>query len=247
MCIERLRSILVNCISGLVAAAASVGCASERGHGHGHEHGHGHGHGHEAVHHSFSDAERWAKKFDDPGRDAWQMPDAVLRAMNIEAGMTVVDLGTGTGYFLPYLSEAVGTAGRVLALDVEPNLVEYARARATRESLENVRVALIGTNDPGLAAASVDRILVVNTWHHIEHRAAYAEKLRAALKPGGALHIVDFTKASPDGPPVELRLEPRQVIEEVLGVGGENSPGWRVAVSDDRLPRQYIVSIVRAP
>jgi len=77
------------------------------------------------MHHGFKDVARWIKVFDHPERDQWQKPQAVVSALQLEPGMSVVDIGAGTGYFLPHLRAAVGDAGRVLALDVEPNMVAY--------------------------------------------------------------------------------------------------------------------------
>jgi hypothetical protein len=164
------------------------------GHGHG-GHGHGgHGHGGDGpLVHRFEDPERWAKEFDKPERDAWQKPDEVVTLLQLAAGMKVADIGAGTGYFEARLSRAVGPTGSVLALDVEEGMVSYLNERAKREGLANVKASKVAFDDPKLAAGSVDRILIVDTWHHIDGRGAYAVKLRDALAPGGFVAIVDFT------------------------------------------------------
>ncbi len=213
-------------------------------HGHGHQkHGHGHEkHGggvtdyeHHTMAHDFSDAEKWTARFDNPERKAWQKPAEVVELMAVEPGMTVVDLGAGTGYFLSYLSQAAGGQGRVLALDPEPDMVEFMSERAQRESLANVEARRIPFDDPELEPASVDRVLIVNTWHHIAERDNYAQKLLTALKPGGGVYVVDFTHDSPSGPPVAERLNAEQVITELAGGGLD------AEVIEETLPRQYVV------
>ncbi|MCP3997360.1 MAG: methyltransferase domain-containing protein [bacterium] len=186
-------------------------------------------------HHDFSDAERWTGIFDSPERQDWQRPHEVIALMEIEAGMTAADLGAGTGYFLAYLSPAVGTEGRVLALEPEASLVEFIKKRASEEGWTNVKPRRIPYDDPQLDAGSVDRLLIVNTWHHIEDRPAYAAKIRQALKSDGKVYVVDYTQDSPSGPPREERLEPEQIIDE-LTRGGLAS-----ALVEEALPRQFIV------
>jgi ubiquinone/menaquinone biosynthesis C-methylase UbiE len=197
---------------------------------HGHDTHQAHGHQHD-----FSGAEEWAKRFDSPERDVWQRPADVIAAMDIAPGMTVADIGAGTGYFLPHLSRAAGADGKVWGLDVEPDMVRYMKERAARESLANADAQQIPTDGPGVADASMDRILIVNTWHHIEGRAAYAAKLKAALKPGGKLIIVDYSPDSPDGPPPAMRLAAQTVIDE-LAAGGLTG-----TLITEELPKQYII------
>jgi predicted methyltransferase len=192
-------------------------------------------HEHEPLVHRFEKADAWVKEFDDPARDAWQQPDMVLAAMGIGSGMTVADVGAGTGYFLPYLSRAVGPQGRVLALDIEPDMVRYMRERATREGFANVETRVVTSGDPALAAGKVDRVLVVDTWHHIDDREAYAEKIADALVPGGAVYVVDFTAEATHGPPKHHRLAREQVARELA------SAGLFVEPSPVALPEQYIV------
>jgi SAM-dependent methyltransferase len=194
--------------------------------------------GHEAhggMHHRFEHAEEWVPVLDDPTRDVWQRPAEVVRLLALSPGMTVVDLGAGTGYFMHYLSTAVGAGGHVLALDVEPDMIRYMKARAGKEQLENVEPRVVPPDDPDLPNGSVDRILVVDTWHHITDRAAYSNKLAAALEPGGFVMVVDFTKESKKGPPTEMRLSPEQVAED-LGGGGLDA-----ATVKESLPDQYVV------
>jgi predicted methyltransferase len=191
-----------------------------------------HGHGPEG---DFTDAECFARMFDAPERDAWQRPDEVVTLLAIREGMNVVDLGAGTGYFESRLSAAVGPTGTVLALDVEPAMLDYMQARFEREELRNVGIRQIPMNGADLAVDSVDRILIVNTWHHIHERTAYAAGLRDALRAHGTITIVDFTLESTEGPPAAMRLSPEVVIEEL------EAANLHAEVVVETLPNQWVV------
>lgn len=184
--------------------------------------------------HRFENAEAWAEVFDDPERDAWQRPDEVLRAMELSPAMTVADVGAGTGYFAMRLARAV-PEGHVIANDIEPDMVRYLDERARREGLTNVR-ALLGTqSSAGLSAASVDRVLVVDVWHHLGDRVAYARDLATALRDGGRIYIVDFTLEAERGPPAQHRLAAQAIAADLTAAGLVA----RVVPAD--LPDQYIV------
>jgi cyclopropane fatty-acyl-phospholipid synthase-like methyltransferase len=186
----------------------------------------------------FNHAEHWAKVFDEPGRDQWQQPDLVIAALALEPSMAVADVGAGTGYFTVRLARAV-PAGQVIATDLEPDMVRYLTDRAHREQLANVRAQLAGADDPKLDPDSVDRILVVDVWHHITDRARYAAGLARALRRGGRVAIVDFTRDATHGPPVHHRLAPETIVDDL------RSAGLDATVDATRLPEQYIVVGVR--
>lgn len=184
----------------------------------------------------FSDVERFARHFDGKERGSWQKPEEVMTLLELRAGQVVADIGAGTGYFLSYLSKAVTPRGRVLALDIEPNMVEYMKRRARESGFSNVEARAVQADDPGLEPHSVDRILIVNTWHHIDERLLYTKKLARALRPGGFLLVVDFTLESDVGPPKEHRLTEATVKSE-LERGGLRA---RI-VESETLPKQYVV------
>lgn len=187
-------------------------------------------------HHSFADAERWSKVFDDPSRDAWQKPDTVIATLALKPGMTVADLGAGTGYFIGRLSRAVGANGLVLAVDPEPDMTRHLAERAKKEGLTNVLPVLGLFDDPLLPRGQVDRVLIVDTYHHIDARRAYFGRMRSALAKGGQVAIVDFHKKPlPVGPPPEHKLERATVVEEMTGAG------WRLAKESTDLPYQYFL------
>jgi SAM-dependent methyltransferase len=192
-----------------------------------------------AYHHRFENAAQWSKTFDDPSRDAWQKPQSVIQVMEIAPGTTVADIGAGTGYFEPHLSRAVGPGGHVLALDVEPDMVAHLRDRAAKEQLTNVEAKQVAADDPGLAPSSVDRILVVDTWHHIANRVDYAARLAVALKHGGQVFVVDFTREAQHGPPPEHRVPPEEVARTL------ETAGLVVRNVDAGLPDQYVVAGIR--
>lgn len=189
---------------------------------------------HEHGHHRFDRAEEWAKVFDDPARDERQQPARVIAELALEPTSIVADVGAGTGYFSVRLAAHV-PRGKVIATDIEPDMVRYVAARARREGLANLEARLATQADPALPPASVDRILVVDVWHHLEDRVGYARALAAALRPGGALLVVDFTLDAERGPPKQMRLAPDAIV------GDLRAAGLTADVSPTALPDQFVV------
>lgn len=111
-------------------------------------HGH-HGHSSPTANHRFQDPDRWSKVFDDPERDAWQKPDAVVAALSLNPASVVADLGAGTGYFSIRIARKV-PEGKVFAVDIEPKMVAHVEERARHESLTNVAGIVATPNDPKL-------------------------------------------------------------------------------------------------
>ena len=184
--------------------------------------------------HRFERADQWAKVFDAPDRDTWQRPDAVIALLALAPEMTVADVGAGTGYFTVRLARAV-PRGQVIATDIEPDMVRYLGERAAREHLGNVRAVLATADDPALEPSSVDRILVVDVWHHVADRRGYAVGLARALRPGGTIAIVDFTASATRGPPRPHRLAPETVIADLAAAGLD------AKLATATLPEQYVV------
>jgi SAM-dependent methyltransferase len=114
-------------------------------------------------------------------------------------------------------------------------MVRYLVDRASREKLDNVRAVLATGDDPHLEPNSVDRILVVDVWHHVADRGAYAKQLANALRPGGSIAIVDFTQEATHGPPREHRLHAEVIIADLQAAGLDAS------LAPTHLPDQFIV------
>lgn len=216
-----------------LALAATLVAATAVAQDHSDHATHGAGQKPDHMAHSFADAERYAKQFDDPARDAWQMPDRVIAALNLKPGQSVADIGAGTGYFTARLAKSPA-APKVFAVDIEATMVSYLRTRAQREGLKNVAAVQAGADRTNLPEP-VDVALVVDTYHHIPNRVAYFTALKALLKPGGKLAIVDFQKDSPDGPPVEFRFTPEQITAELT------KAGFALQTKHDFLPRQMFL------
>ena len=184
---------------------------------------------HGGMPHRFEHADQWAKIFDDPSRDSWQQPERVIEALQLSKELTVADVGAGTGYFAVRIAPLVK---EVIATDVEPDMIRYMNERSQRENISNIRAVVTPADDPQLA--NVDRVLVVDVWHHLGDRKAYAKKLAAALAPNGFIAVVDFTLDAKHGPPPKHRLAPEVVIEDLRAAGLTAS----VAVT---LVEQYVV------
>lgn len=181
----------------------------------------------------FDDAEQWAKDFDDPARDAWQLPARVVDALTLKPGQIVADVGAGTGYFSVRLAKAPARP-KVYAVDIEPSMVAYLKKRAAHDGLTNIIAVQAGADRTNLPEP-VDLVLIVDTYHHIPNRVAYFSALKARMKPGARLAIVDFRKDSPSGPPKEFRFTPDQISAELA------QAGFALKTSHAFLPRQHFL------
>src|SRR5580765_889657 len=183
--------------------------------------------------HSFGDAEKWSHVFDDPERDAWQKPHAVIDALALKPDAVVADLGAGTGYFAARLANMFPKA-TVYAVDLEPDMVKYLGERAKREGLANLKPVQSEAGDARLPA-KVDLVLLVDVYHHIETRERYFRALAASLHPGARVAVIDFRLDSPEGPPKAARIAPEQVKAELARAG------YALAEEHAFLPRQYFL------
>ncbi len=140
------------------------------------------------------DVESWTERFETESREIYVARAAIVDALGLRPGMTAADIGAGTGLFLAPFAHAVGAEGRVYAVEISPRFLEHLRARAAREGLEQVQVVTGSEISPELPPGSVDVAFVCDTYHHFTHPQAMLAGLRHALRPGGALVVIDFER-----------------------------------------------------
>jgi arsenite methyltransferase len=182
---------------------------------------------------------QYLEHLDSPERDKDQKPSEVIDALKLKPGMVVADIGAGSGYFTRRFAEALTETGKVYAVDIEPEMLEY-----TKNSLEHMprpytaEFILARPDNPKLPSESVDLIFICNTYHHLEGRSDYFRNLRSALKPGGRIAIVDFYHDERSGNVGFPRkhLVPRDtVVNEMI------KAGYKLLREHTFLPRQYFL------
>ena len=177
------------------------------------------GHQHERM----PNVMEYIERLDRSERDQDQKPAQVVDALALKPGMSVADLGSGSGYFTRRFVEAVTEIGKVYVVDIEPEALKYVE-----DSLVHMHRAfeaefiLARPDSPKIPFESVDLIFVCNTYHHLENRSEYFRNVQSSLKPGGRIAIIDFYHDERSG---ELgfpkhHLVPREtVIEEMRAAG----------------------------
>ncbi len=155
----------------------------------------------------------------DPARDEKQKPGELIRAMGLQPGMTVADVGTGIGYMLPFLSRRVGPTGKVIAEDIFDDFLESAKQRAENQKLENVTFVKGTETDPKLPEGAVDVVLALDVYHHFDYPQKMLAAIHQALKPGGRLVVVEYYKR-PEAMPnnramTHIRIDMADVIKEI--------------------------------
>lgn len=193
----------------------------------------------EGMHHRFDDPEAWASRFDDPGRDEWQKPDEVVRALGLKPDARVADVGAATGYFSVRLARAV-PAGKVYGVDLEASMVAYLERRAHHEGLSNV-VGVVGSPTSPNLPEPVDLVLLVDTYHHVQDRTAYFRRLASSLTAHGRIAVIDFRPGQPMGPSDAQKVSEAGVESEL------REAGFVRVESPVVLPNQYFLVFSRAP
>lgn len=178
-----------------------------------------------------TDVGRWLTS----GRDGYQHPERVVEELALAEGDRVAEIGAGDGYWLPWLSEAVGSAGLVYAVEVEDDKVEKLRDRVKKESLENVVVVLGRYEDPLLPDGEIDLAMTSLTYHHIDGQTEYFRRLRVDLASGGRVaHLDDRHDV---GPPLSWIMAGHWSDPAVIALE-MSAAGYRRTASHDFLPVQ---------
>jgi arsenite methyltransferase len=188
------------------------------------------------MHTKHLDPKSYIALLEDPKREAYQKPHEVLMALALKQGEVVADVGAGSGYFSFRFAQQVGDQGRVYAVDVSPDMILHMNRRIREAGVKNVITVLAPPDDPLLADASVDRIFICDTWHHIDRQAEYLALLMRVLKPRGQLVMIDFQKRElPVGPPMEMKIAREDLIRQLDGAG------FRLVKEHTFLPYQYFL------
>jgi SAM-dependent methyltransferase len=129
--------------------------------------------------------------FDSPGRDERLQVNRVMDILGIVPGKTVADIGAGSGWFTVRAALRVGESGSVYAVDINPESIRYVEKRAQKEKLRNVKTILGKADDPLLPAGTIDAVLLLKTYHEVAEPVALLRNLRAALRRGARVGIID--------------------------------------------------------
>ncbi len=175
-------------------------------------------------------------------REKEEEPAKLLKALDLKPGMTVADVGAGTGFHAFRMAPLVGPKGKVLAVDVQPEMVALIEARAKKEKVENVVAVKCYETDPKLPTGEVDLIILVDVYHELAFPHEVAAKMVAALKPGGRIAFVEF-RLEDAAVPIKLvhKMSERQVILEMA-----EFPELEHTKTIAGLPWQHIVVFTKA-
>ena len=171
-----------------------------------------------------------------PERMAEERPDLVLDALELKPGMTVADIGAGSGYYSWRMAGRVGASGIVYAVDVQSEMLRLLEAQMSQRRVSNVKTVLGTTTDPRLAHATLDLALMVDVYHEFEFPYEMLAAIALALKPGGRLVFVEYRAGDPKVPikPLHTMTE-AQVRKEAAAHPLE----WVKTVSN--LPWQHVI------
>lgn len=169
-------------------------------------------------------------------RESEENPSKAVAQLGIKPGMTVCDLGAGTGYYAVRMARLVGDQGKVYAVDIQPRMLELLGKRLESAGIRNIVPLLGGEMETNLPVDSQDLIILVDVYHEFSKPQEMLRSIRKALKESGRLVLLEFRK---EDPAVPIRLEHKMSIEDVKA---ELEPeGFRIEKVLDTLPWQHMI------
>ena len=171
-----------------------------------------------------------------PEREAEEEPSRAIEALDLRTGMTVADIGAGSGYYTVRMARKVGAEGRVYATDIQVGMLSLLQRRAKQEMLQNIVPVLGAIDDPKLPSGSLDLALMVDVYHEFEQPYEMLAAIVAALKPAGRVAFVEFRGNDPKVPikPLHTMTE-----EQVRREAGAHALEWIRTTRD--LPWQHVI------
>lgn len=174
-------------------------------------------------------------------REREEAPENAINAMGVQPGMTVADVGAGTGYFTIRLAKRVGPNGKVYANDVQPEMLDKIRSRSQELHLSNIETVLGSEADPKLPAGKLDIVLLVDVYHEFSQPQRMLDAIRVSLKPDGRLILLEYRK---EDPTIPIRPDHKMSIPEVRTE--LEAEGFKMEKVLDTLPRQHLFIFAKA-
>lgn len=197
-----------------------------------------------AINRPYQDPEysQWVEAFERSGREVFDRRREIVAATAVRPGMAVADVGAGTGLFTRLFASAVGAQGKVFAVDISRTFVDNVLRTAHEAGLDNVEGVVNTQDSTGLAANAVDLVFVCDTYHHFERPKAMLESIHRALRPGGALVVIDFQRV--DGRSSawvmgHVRANKETVVREI------ESAGFRLREDNPLLRENFFLQFER--
>jgi ubiquinone/menaquinone biosynthesis C-methylase UbiE len=175
-----------------------------------------------------------------PERIQEENPEEMLEQLQVKPGMTVCDMGCGDGYYTVELARRVGPEGKVLAVDIQPEMLQELSRRCERLDIKNVDMVLGLPHDPTLPEGQVDLILMVDVYHEFSNPVEMLDAMRRSLKPDGRIALVEFRGEDPTVPiKPEHKMTKKQILKEY------KANGFKLVSQYDRLPWQHLMFLGR--
>jgi arsenite methyltransferase len=188
------------------------------------------------------DIKQYLEHLDSSERDRYQKPAEVIEALRLKPGMAVADLGSGSGYFTRRFIEAVTETGMVYAVDVEPEMLAYAKESVIHMHIGySAEFILAQPDNPKLPFESVDLLFVCNTIHHLEDRSKYFSNLKSSLRPRARIAIIDFY---PDDRSGNLGFPKHHLVSRDTVIAEMAAAGYQLAHEHSFLTKQYFLEFV---
>jgi len=169
-----------------------------------------------------TDVVRWNRSFENERREVYVKRMEIIAASGVKPGMTVADIGAGTGLFTMLFADAVKPGGSVYAVDISPAFIDYIQETAKKRRVRNVTAVLSDGTDTQLPEASVDLAYLSDVYHHFEHPAETLASIRKALKPQGRMVVIDYERIPGRTPKARIehvRVDKQTAIGEIEAAG----------------------------
>jgi len=169
-----------------------------------------------------------------------EQPQKLLDALEIQPAQTVCDFGCGNGYYTLQLAQRVGPLGKVVAVDIQQEMLDLLRERAQPRGLHNIQAILASPTDSKLPQGELDLVLMVDVYHELTNPGEILAAVYRSLRPGGRLAMVEFREEDPEVPILPLhKMSQAQVMKEIT------ANGFKLVGQCDDLPWQHVLFFAR--